>query len=212
MHPFHAFGQRFHRHDGPAGDGHGHGGRGHDDGRHRHRAGPGRPEGDRRDGPPRRGGRSELGRFFAHGDLRLVILNLIAEKPRHGYEIIKAIEDAVRGAYSPSPGVVYPTLTLLEEIGHTEVTPGEGTKKLHGITPEGRAMLEASRPALDALLARMAEAAEAYGEGPHPSILRAREGLKLALKMRLARGPLTGEESAAVAAALDAATAAVERS
>ena len=56
------------------------------------------------------GGRSDLGRFFAHGDLRLVILDLIAEKPRHGYEIIKAIEDRVGGAYSPSPGTVYPTL------------------------------------------------------------------------------------------------------
>ena len=54
-----------------------------------------------------------LGRFFAHGDLRLVILHLIAEKPRHGYEIIKAIEEQVAGAYSPSPGVIYPTLTLL---------------------------------------------------------------------------------------------------
>ena len=64
------------------------------------------------------GGRSGLGRFFAHGDLRLVILHLIAEKPRHGYEIIKAIEEQVGGAYSPSPGVIYPTLTLLEEIGY----------------------------------------------------------------------------------------------
>ena len=166
MHPFHVFGRRFHRGDGSPEDRHGH--PRHADGRHGHRHRPGRPEDDRRDGASRRGGRSELGRFFAHGDLRLVILNLIAEKPRHGYEIIKAIEDAVRGAYSPSPGVVYPTLTLLEELGHTAVTPGEGTKKLHGITAEGRAMLDASRPALDALLSRIAEAAEAYGDGPPP--------------------------------------------
>ena len=210
MHAFHAFGRRFHRDDNPPDDRHGRPGRGDGPRGHHHR--PGRPEDDRRDGSPRRGGRSELGRFFAHGDLRLVILNLIAEKPRHGYEIIKAIEDAVRGAYSPSPGVVYPTLTLLEELGHTAVTPGEGTKKLHGITPEGRAMLDANRSALDALLSRMAEAAEAYGDGPHPAVVRAREGLKLALKMRFARGPLTDRQSAAVAAALDAATAAVERS
>jgi hypothetical protein len=63
-----------------------------------------------------------LGRFFAHGDLRLVILHLIAEKPRHGYEIIKAIEEQVAGAYSPSPGVIYPTLTLLEELGYVTVS------------------------------------------------------------------------------------------
>src|SRR3977135_4353694 len=65
-----------------------------------------------------RGGRGGLGRLFAPGELRPVILNLIAEKPRHGYEIIKAIEDQVGGAYSPSPGVIYPTLTLLEELGY----------------------------------------------------------------------------------------------
>src|SRR5262245_41920153 len=73
----------------------------------------------------RHGSRS-LGRFFAHGDLRLVILDLIAEKPRHGYEIIKAIEEQVAGAYSPSPGVIYPTLTLLEELGYVTVAEAEG--------------------------------------------------------------------------------------
>ena len=210
MHPFHAFHLRFHRDGGPRDDGRDRPGRG---GHHRdHRGGPAREE--RRDGPfgRGRGERSELGRFFAHGALRLVILHLIAEKPRHGYEIIKAVEDAVGGAYSPSPGVVYPTLSLLEELGHTAVTPGEGTKKLHGITDEGRAMLDANRATLDALLRRMREAAAAHGDGPHPSVVRAKEGLKLALRMRLARGPLTPEQSAAVAAALDAATAAVERS
>src|SRR5712672_3287371 len=74
-----------------------------------------------------------LGRFFAQGDLRLVILHLIAEKPRHGYEIIKAIEEQVAGAYSPSPGVIYPTLTLLEELGYVTVSTGDGAKKLHEI-------------------------------------------------------------------------------
>src|ERR687883_295107 len=78
----------------------------------------------------RGGGRFGLGRFFAHGDLRLVILHLIAEKPRHGYEIIKAIEERVAGAYSPSPGVIYPGLTLLEELGYVTVST-EGGKKLH---------------------------------------------------------------------------------
>jgi DNA-binding PadR family transcriptional regulator len=159
----------------------------------------------------RGGGRSGLGRFFAHGDLRLVILDLIAEKPRHGYEIIKAIEDQVGGAYSPSPGVIYPTLTLLEELGHVTVSVGEGARKLHTITPEGRAYLDAYRPAVDALRARMAEAGRARGDGPAPQILRAMENLKLALRMRLARGPLTEEQSNAVAAALDAAATSVER-
>jgi DNA-binding PadR family transcriptional regulator len=164
-----------------------------------------------RHGRHRRGGRSGLGRFFAHGDLRLVILHLIAEKPRHGYEIIKAIEDQAGGAYSPSPGVVYPTLTMLEELGHVTVTAGDGAKKLHAITAEGQAYLDAYRPAVDALLARMAEASRTYGGGPAPQILRAMENLRLALRLRLARGPLGDDEVNAVAAAIDAAATGVER-
>ena len=156
-----------------------------------------------------RGGR--LGRFFAHGDLRLIILHLIAEKPRHGYEIIKAIEDQVGGAYSPSPGVIYPTLTHLEELGHVTVSTGDGARKLHAITAEGKAYLEAHRSALDALLARMREANRVHGDGPAPQILRAMENLRLALRLRLARGPLSDAQANTVAAAIDAAATSVER-
>lgn len=134
-----------------------------------------------------RGGRFGLGRFFAHGDLRLVILRLVAEKPRHGYELIKAIEGRAGGAHSPSPGVIYPTLTLLEELGYVAVGEGGGGKKLHEITAEGRAFLEANRPAVEALLARMDEAGRAHGGGPAPQVVRAMENLRLALRLRLAR-------------------------
>ena len=158
-----------------------------------------------------RGGRFGLGRLFAHGDLRLVILHLIAEQPRHGYDIIKAIEDQVGGAYSPSAGVVYPTLTMLEEQGYVTVSTGDGAKKLHTITTEGRAYLDAYRPTVDALLARMAEANRTHGGGPAPQILRAMENLKLALQLRLARGPLSEEQINAVAAAIDGAAVSVER-
>lgn len=157
------------------------------------------------------GGRSGPGRFFAHGDLRLVILHLIAERPRHGYEIIKAIEEQVAGAYSPSPGVIYPTLTLLDELGYVTVSAGEGAKRLHEITDAGQSFLSANRPALDALLARMAEASRAYGGGPSPQVVRAMENLKLALRMRLARGPLSEQQVNAVAAVLDAAATGVEQ-
>jgi DNA-binding PadR family transcriptional regulator len=153
----------------------------------------------------------ELRRFFAHGDLRLVILRLIAEKPRHGYEIIKEIEERVAGAYSPSPGVIYPTLTLLEELGYVAVSPGEGARKLHEITEAGQAFLTANRPAVDALFARMEAASQARGGGPAPQILRAMENLKLSLRLRLGRGPLTEEQVAAVTSALDAAAVSVER-
>jgi len=158
-----------------------------------------------------RHGRGGLGRFFAHGDLRLVILSLVADKPSHGYEIIKAIEERVGGAYSPSPGVIYPTLTLLEELGFVTVTPEDGGKKLHTITSAGHSFLDANRKTLDALTARMAEAAETHGGGMAAPILRGMENVKLALRMRLARGRLTEEQTNAVAAALDAAATAIER-
>ena len=158
------------------------------------------------------GGGRTLGRLFAHGDLRLVILQLIAEKPRHGYEIIKSIEERVGGSYSPSPGVIYPTLTLLEELGYVTMTASaEGARKLHEITAQGRSFLDANRPALDALLARMDEAARAEsGEAPR-RIHAAMDRLKLAVRGRLMRGPLTEAETDAVAAALEEAASAVEK-
>jgi len=196
----------FHRHSH---DGHAHG----DYGRRRARSErgfDGQHFGHARFG--RGGGRGGLGRFFAHGDLRLVVLHLIAERPRHGYEVIKAIEERVAGAYSPSPGVIYPTLTLLEELGYVTVSTGDGAKKLHEITAEGRAYLDANRAAVEALLARMDEAGRAYGGGPAPQVVRAMENLKLALRLRLSRGPLSEAQINAVAAALDAAATSVERS
>src|ERR1700679_4334968 len=77
-------------------------------------------------------------RVFEQGDLRLVLLKLIADKASHGYELIKAVEDAVGGAYSPSPGLVYPTLTLLEELGYATAQEGGG-KKLYTAPPAGGA-------------------------------------------------------------------------
>jgi DNA-binding PadR family transcriptional regulator len=165
----------------------------------------------RHDRHGRQGRGGGFGRFFAHGDLRLVILHLIAERPRHGYEIIKEIEEQVAGTYSPSPGVIYPTLTLLEELGYVTVSVGDGAKKLHAITAEGRAYLDANRRAVDALFARMAETSRAHGGGTAPQILRAMENLRLALRLRLSRGPLSEEQINAAVAAIDAAATGVER-
>ena len=155
--------------------------------------------------------RRRSGRLFDHGELRLVVLGLISERPRHGYEIIKEIEDRVSGTYSPSPGVIYPNLTMLEELGHATVAESDG-KKLYAVTAEGTAYLTANKPALDHALARMKSVNTAHGGGPAPEIMRARENLKLALHLREARGPLTEQQIRAIAAALDAATLAIERS
>jgi DNA-binding PadR family transcriptional regulator len=99
------------------------------------------------------------GRMLATGDLRLIALGLIAEQPRHGYEIIKVLEDKTAGWYSPSPGVVYPTLTFLEEAGYVTAQT-EGAKKLYTITEEGRAHLEENRDFVDAVLEKMAALGE----------------------------------------------------
>ena len=164
------------------------------------------------EGPPGRGGGRRGGRVLDHGDLRLLILQLLQEKPRHGYEIIKAIEERLAGAYSPSPGVVYPTLTLLEELGHATVAASEGARRLYAITGDGAAWLAASRPALAAVQARIAAARAVHGEVPPPALVRAVEKLKLALRLRVARGDLGEAQIQALAATIDAAATAVERS
>ena len=94
------------------------------------------------------------GRMLAQGDLRLVALALIAQAPRHGYEIIKLVEEKTADWYSPSPGIVYPTLTFLEEAGYVTAST-EGTKKLYAITAEGRTYLEANQDLADAVLDRL---------------------------------------------------------
>ena len=98
-------------------------------------------------------------RMLAQGDLRLVALALIAEAPRHGYEIIKLLEEKTSDWYSPSPGIVYPTLTYLEEAGYVTAST-EGTKKLYTITDEGRAYLETNRDLVDVVLDRLAALGE----------------------------------------------------
>ena len=148
------------------------------------------------------GGRAfGMGRKLASVDLQLLILGLLAEKPRHGYEIIKALDERSKGFYVPSPGMVYPALTYLEEIGHATVE-AEGTRKLYHITESGKQHLEENRSAADALFAqfgrvgermdrvRRAMHAEEAGEGSDADIerrgskelLRARRELKGALQ------------------------------
>src|ERR1700677_1262567 len=94
------------------------------------------------------------GRMLAQGDLRLIALALIEQEPRHGYEIIKLVEEKTAEWYSPSPGIVYPTLTYLEEAGYVTAST-EGSKKLYAITEEGSAYLKANRDIVDAVLDRL---------------------------------------------------------
>jgi len=107
-----------------------------------------------------RGGRGiGMGRKLASVDLQLLILGLLEEKPRHGYEIIKALDERSKGFYVPSPGMVYPALTYLEEIGHATVEV-DGARKLYQITDAGKQHLESNRSTFDALFAQFGRVGE----------------------------------------------------
>jgi len=193
MHRHHHFfgrGEREHRGRGPFG---GQFGRG---------AGRGGPGGGR-------GGR--IGRFLEHGDLRFVVLALIAGQPRHGYELIKELEDRTGGAYRPSPGVIYPTLALLEDEGFIRPTSPEASRKLYEATDAGRAALAANQAGVDAVFSRMAEAAEG-ADTTRPRVGRAMHNLGMALHGRLSRRPITAEEIDRVIALIDEAATAIEKS
>jgi DNA-binding PadR family transcriptional regulator len=137
---------------------------------------------------------------------------MIAEQPRHGYELMKAIEERMSGSYSPSPGVIYPTLSWLEDMGYTAVESEGTSRKRYRITPEGEAFITANRATIDALLARMEPAAEGGREDTPAPVRRGFENLRFALRLRLKRGPLDPAAAELIATALDTAAQAVERS
>ena len=148
--------------------------------------------------------------MFGPGDLRLVLMSLIEEKPRHGYELIKDLESKFGGGYAPSPGSVYPTLTLLEELEHIQAATSSGTKRLFEITAEGRSYLRENQAALDSALARMEMAARAVsGEAPPEDLHHAMHTLKAALMFH--RGGWDEKETARVRKLIEAAAEAISR-
>ena len=127
------------------------------------------------EGRPR--GRWRGGRMFEQGDLRLVILRLLEEKPRHGYEIIKALEERFGGAYSPSPGVVYPTLQLLEDQGLAKVRPEQDGKKIYEITDAGRTYLGEHRGTVDSIFERISNLVGHFLDEPMAEVHTAFRGV-----------------------------------
>ena len=161
-----------------------------------------------------RGGRRREGggrrRMFEGGELRLVMLLLMESEPRHGYEIIREIETRTGGAYAPSPGIVYPTLTLLEELGQVEAQATEGAKKLFAITEAGKSHLAERRTEAETALARLDELrrrGEALDAGP---VFRAMANLKAVLQQRLG-GQTDKALIFSVADAIDEAARKIER-
>jgi DNA-binding PadR family transcriptional regulator len=151
--------------------------------------------------------------LFDYGELRLLLLAMISERPRHGYELIKVIEERFGGSYTPSPGVIYPTLSWLDDMGYATVDAEESGRKRYRLTPEGEAFLVANRAAADELLSRLGPGGGASGPAPAPApIVRAMENLKLAMRLRLKGSPIDQAAAERIAAALDAAAQTVERS
>lgn len=150
------------------------------------------------------------GRMFENGALRLLILDMIAQKPQHGYELIKGIEEQFGGAYSPSPGVVYPTLSMLEDQGLVTVEAAEGNRKQYAITDAGKAEVKANQGVVDAVKERVEHAGKAGRRGRSPQVMRAMENVRLALRLKLTQGTVTAGQVTKIAAALDAAAKQIE--
>jgi DNA-binding PadR family transcriptional regulator len=125
------------------------------------------------------------GRMFGPGDLRLVLMALIEERPRHGYELMRAIEEAFGGAYSPSPGAIYPTLGLLEDEGLLSSAADPGGKRVYSLTEAGKAWLDENRAAVDGVMQRMRMAARVMSGQIAPDAVReALRTLKQAVAMK----------------------------
>ena len=157
----------------------------------------------------REGGRGR--RMFDGGELRLILLKLIEEQPRHGYDLIREIEERSGGAYAPSPGVVYPTITLLDDMGLIEAQQSEGAKKLFAVTEAGTAELEANAEQVAALIARLSAIGEERQKVDATSIRRAMGNLREVLVNRLNSGEVDDEVLHQIVALLDEAAQKIER-
>lgn len=157
-----------------------------------------------REGGPRR-------RMFDGGELRLVLLKLIADQPRHGYDLIRAIEERTGGAYAPSPGIIYPTLTLLDDMDMIDEQKSDGTKKLFAITPAGEAHLASRADEIAALFARLDAIGAQRARAERTSVRRAMGNLREVLRNRLEDGEVADEALHAIVEAIDEAARKIER-
>lgn len=160
------------------------------------------------------GQRQERGRGrrqFDGGELRLILLQLISEQTRHGYELIRSIEEMTGGSYAPSPGVVYPTLTMLDEMGLVDEQQSDDTKKRFAVTDAGRSHLADRRDEVDALMAKLRDMGAAQREQGGSPVWRAMRNLGVAIRHRVAAGDITSETVHEVAELIDELARKIER-
>lgn len=158
-------------------------------------------------GGPRGRGR----RVFDGGEMKLMLLKLIADVPRHGYDLIREIEGLTGGSYAPSPGVVYPTLSTLDDMGLIDEQKSDGAKKRFAVTDEGRQMLHDNAEVLDALFARLAAVGAESERTDGAPIRRAMGNLRQVLQTRLMREDVNEDTLHAVAGLLDEVAQKIER-
>ncbi len=158
------------------------------------------------------GGESRRARIFGPGELRLALLQLLADEPRHGYELIKTIEGMTGGAYSPSAGSVYPTLQLLVDEGAiTERQDDEGTRKTYAVAARGKSELADREAEARALMDRLADLAENRRPASTLQVHRAMQNLRNAVRVQRHRGTLEGEALNAVIDVIDEAARRIGR-
>ena len=150
-------------------------------------------------------------RMFDGGELRLVLLRLIADAPRHGYELIKAIEELTGGAYAPSPGMVYPALTMLAEMELVAEQQSDTTRKRFAVTTAGESHLAENATLVEALMARLAEVGAHRARNDRAPIRRAMRNLRTGLQNRLETDDLSDEAAHEIAALIDATVQQIER-
>jgi len=161
-------------------------------------------------GPGRFGRGFGRERLFDAGELKLVILKLLAEQPSYGYQLIKLMEERLAGGYSPSAGVIYPTLTMLEEEGLATSTSSENNKKVYSLTEEGRQFVEANKERIGELFERIEAVGERFQRRRSPELLRAFANLRHAVMGRIWGRGMSTEKLKKIAEAINAAAKTIE--
>jgi len=157
------------------------------------------------------GGGGGRRRMFDGGELRLVLLRMIADEPRHGYELIKAVEELTGGAYAPSPGMVYPALTMLADMELVIEQQGDTTRKRFAVTEAGTAHLAEHAGQVEALMARLAEVGAHRARIDRAPIRRSMRNLRDVVMHRLEAGDLSDDAVHAVTALIDEVVQKIER-
>lgn len=156
-------------------------------------------------------GGAPKGRMFDGGELRLVLLKLIEDGPRHGYDLIRAVEEMTGGAYAPSPGIVYPTLTMLADMELIAEQQSAGARKVFEITDGGREHLAEREDEVEALMARLSGVGAMRHRTSRGPVRRATQNLKAAIHGRMSRGDDQGDLAHQIAEILDEAARKIER-